>query len=116
MVESRGHRPSAEDAGFEPARSCPLHAFQACALGHYANPPPSRLSRGDVEGLADRGPRAPVWPADSGRTVSASAIRLGRRPLAWRPSHEPPQGRKAARVSGPWRVRGGSYVLSLVWF
>jgi hypothetical protein len=24
----------AEDAGFEPARGCPQHAFQACALGH----------------------------------------------------------------------------------
>ena len=33
----------AEDAGFEPARGCPLHAFQACALGHYANPPPARV-------------------------------------------------------------------------
>jgi hypothetical protein len=24
----------AEDGGFEPPKSCPLHAFQACALGH----------------------------------------------------------------------------------
>ena len=24
----------AEDAGFEPARACTQHAFQACALGH----------------------------------------------------------------------------------
>ena len=36
----------AEDAGFEPARGCPLHAFQACALGHYANPPPRRIPAG----------------------------------------------------------------------
>jgi hypothetical protein len=47
----------AEDAGFEPARSCPLHAFQACALGHYANPPPSRLSRTDGGRVPDGGQR-----------------------------------------------------------
>src|SRR5947209_1397654 len=29
----------AEGAGFEPARSCPQHAFQACALNHSAIPP-----------------------------------------------------------------------------
>ena len=29
----------AEDEGFEPSKGCPLHAFQACALGRYANPP-----------------------------------------------------------------------------
>ena len=29
----------AEDRGFEPLKGCPLHAFQACALGRYANPP-----------------------------------------------------------------------------
>ena len=31
--------PRAEDEGFEPSKGCPLHAFQACALGRYANPP-----------------------------------------------------------------------------
>ena len=30
---------AAEDEGFEPSKGCPLHAFQACALGRYANPP-----------------------------------------------------------------------------
>ena len=30
---------SAEDEGFEPSVGCPTHAFQACALGRYANPP-----------------------------------------------------------------------------
>ena len=29
----------AEDEGFEPSIGCPIHAFQACALGRYANPP-----------------------------------------------------------------------------
>jgi DNA polymerase III subunit gamma/tau len=52
---------------------------------------------------------ADAHDVDGGGKPSASAIRLGARPLARRPSHEPPQGRKAARVSGPWRVRGGSF-------
>ena len=29
----------AEDGGFEPPRAFTQHAFQACALGHYATPP-----------------------------------------------------------------------------
>ena len=31
----------AEDEGFEPSIGFPIHAFQACALGRYANPPAS---------------------------------------------------------------------------
>jgi hypothetical protein len=31
--------PRAEDEGFEPSIGFPIHAFQACALGRYANPP-----------------------------------------------------------------------------
>ena len=34
----------AEDARFELARGFPQHAFQACALGHYANPPRASVS------------------------------------------------------------------------
>ena len=30
---------NAEDEGFEPSIGLPIHAFQACALGRYANPP-----------------------------------------------------------------------------
>ena len=36
----------AEDEGFEPSVGCPTHAFQACALGRYANPPRGALYRG----------------------------------------------------------------------
>ena len=36
----------AEDRGFEPLRAFTQHAFQACALGHYANPPSRRLPEG----------------------------------------------------------------------
>jgi hypothetical protein len=35
----------AEDEGFEPSVGCPTHAFQACALGRYANPPRGALYR-----------------------------------------------------------------------
>ncbi len=35
----RGAFPVAEDRGFEPLRALTQHAFQACALGRYANPP-----------------------------------------------------------------------------
>ena len=89
----------AEDAGFEPARGCPLHAFQACALGHYANPPPRRIPAGE------RGPEIPAWGSDARSPYDE------RRPLAWRHPAEPPQGRKAARAGGLWRVRGGSLAL-----
>ena len=34
-----GVRIGAEDEGFEPSIGFPIHAFQACALGRYANPP-----------------------------------------------------------------------------
>ena len=40
MLHQRVKR--AEDEGFEPSKGCPLHAFQACALGRYANPPNER--------------------------------------------------------------------------
>ena len=33
---------SAEDKRFELLKGFPLHAFQACALGRYANPPNER--------------------------------------------------------------------------
>jgi len=38
----------------------------------------------------------------------ASGDYSGRRPLVWRYPAQLPQGRKAARVSGLWRVHGGS--------
>ena len=36
---------SAEDEGFEPSIGFPIHAFQACALGRYANPPAPKLGQ-----------------------------------------------------------------------
>ena len=36
----------AEDRGFEPLRAFTQHAFQACALGHYANPPSRKIPEG----------------------------------------------------------------------
>ena len=37
----------AEDEGFEPSIGFPIHAFQACALGRYANPPASKHRQGE---------------------------------------------------------------------
>src|SRR5690349_18272930 len=42
------------------------------------------------------------------RPSRAGPRTIGRRPLVWRSPCEPPQGRKAARISRLWRVRGGS--------
>jgi hypothetical protein len=59
----------AEDAGFEPAIGFPIHAFQACALGHYANPP-----RGSIRGFAARPPipvSRPQFAPDCGATREA---------------------------------------------
>ena len=39
LIQSMASILCAEDEGFEPSVGCPTHAFQACALGHYANPP-----------------------------------------------------------------------------
>ena len=99
----------AEDAGFEPAIGFPIHAFQACALGHYANPP-----RGSIRGFKAR-PPIPVsrqFGASCGRrtqihSVSARLYAFPRSP-ARRHRAELPQGRKAARVRTLCRVRGGS--------
>ena len=38
----------AEDEGFEPSIGFPIHAFQACALGRYANPPALKKSTGEL--------------------------------------------------------------------
>src|SRR3989344_364541 len=37
--EDRRCVPTAEGEGFDPSVPCGTHAFQACALDHYANPP-----------------------------------------------------------------------------
>ena len=65
----------AEDEGFEPSIGFPIHAFQACALGRYANPPRER--------------RVSVAPTMIRRRSSVRHYRA-----------ELPQGWKAARV-GP---------------
>ena len=35
----------AEREGFEPSIPCGMHAFQACALGHYATSPDANCGR-----------------------------------------------------------------------
>ena len=74
----------AEDEGFEPSKGCPLHAFQACALGRYANPPEGANSIGGLN-----------------YDYARSLVRRYRTEL--------PQGRNAARVGPLWRVYEGSF-------
>lgn len=49
----------AEDGGFEPPRAFTQHAFQACALGRYANPPGALKSRHQTTGCR-RGSPSPA--------------------------------------------------------
>jgi len=56
------------------------------------------MTRAQAESEVDP-PRAIDRPVDGGRATSSDFTTLAGRPLARRPSHEPPQGRKAARVS-----------------
>ena len=74
----------AEDEGFEPSIGCPIHAFQACALGRYANPPEEVNSIGGCN-----------------YDYARSLVRRYRTEL--------PQGRNAARVGPLWRVCEGSF-------
>ena len=74
----------AEDEGFEPSIGCPIHAFQACALGRYANPP-------------------------EGSTLSVAITMITPDPSYGVIRTELPQGRNAARVGPLWRVCEGSY-------
>ena len=56
----------AEDRGFEPLRAFTQHAFQACALGHYANPPSRRLPEGEPHSTIGRSGwfvSALIWPS-----------------------------------------------------
>jgi hypothetical protein len=75
----------AEDEGFEPSIGFPIHAFQACALGRYANPPVC------------------------GCNVIRQQTMIPTRSSARRHRAELPQGRNAARVGVLWRVCGGSF-------
>ena len=74
----------AEDEGFEPSIGCPIHAFQACALGRYANPP-------------------------EGSTLSVAITMITPDPSYGVIRTELPQGRNAARVGPLWRVCEGSF-------
>ena len=76
----------AEDEGFEPSIGCPIHAFQACALGRYANPPEGENSIGGYN-----------------YDYTRSLVRRYRTEL--------PQGRNAARVGPLWRVCEGSFLI-----
>src|ERR1035441_5683415 len=87
------HGLCAEDAGFEPARAI--------------NPTrvPGERHRPLGESSVGHGSRAQVSLSRLSRIDLQTGTRLSVDP-ARRPSCELPQGRKAARVNGLWRVRG----------
>jgi hypothetical protein len=83
LLFSKSKLETAEDEGFEPSIGFPIHAFQACALGRYANPPGNNLSLDCC-----------------GRTLSVVLTMIHRRSSVRHYRAELPQGRNAARV-GP---------------
>jgi hypothetical protein len=53
-TSGRSSQSVAEDRGFEPLRAFTQRAFQARALGHYANPPSRRLPEGEPHATPGR--------------------------------------------------------------
>ncbi len=97
----------AEDRGFEPLRAFTQHAFQACALGHYANPPSRRLPEGVPHSTIGR-PHRSQSAVPTGSWLRDHSARVWPRPPVWWYLTEFPQGRKAARAGELFQVRGGS--------
>ena len=89
----------AEDRGFEPLRAFTQRAFQARALGHYANPPSRRLPEGEPHSTIGRQHRNPDLPGHSSR-VDADPPRGGTSP------NSPRAGRQQGQVSSS-RCAGG---------
>ena len=75
---------SAEGEGFEPSVPCDTHAFQACALDHYANPPyrHSICERPDKRKTAGRGARPSVDAPQS--AASSCSLSLNKASARWR--------------------------------
>jgi hypothetical protein len=102
----------AEDRGFEPLRALTQHAFQACALGHYANPPSKRIRVGSAAGARWVPPGATNSSKGrflaSGRTFDAAGRSTqGRTPgAASESSRVPPAGRLARRGLSATGVTG----------
>ncbi len=96
----------AEGAGFEPARSCPQHAFQACALNRSAIPPEHTENRRPARRLppvARPGTfRHGAAPAARGRP-EREAVGLWDRCHSARPHIRQPRG-PALLLPGPGRL------------
>ena len=95
----------AEDRGFEPLRALTQHAFQACALGHYANPPSKRIRVGSgrrAEWVAVSAAGRETAPA-AHRTAGSAAAR--RRPGCGMPARSTawPAAARRAPTSRPLR-------------
>ena len=92
----------AEDRGFEPLRALTQHAFQACALGHYANPPPKRIRVGSGWLPGGWGTGSSAAPASTGlgpptRRSASHPSQLADRPAAPAAAQPPPGCARPAR-------------------
>src|SRR6202020_2195659 len=105
----------AEDKRFELLRACTQHAFQACALGHYANPPPSSLP--ESSGATGRSP-ACGGPSQRPRAAPRCRLTQHQVPRLTTLAPDPPHGAIPPTPPGPegskgtrarTRVRGGPY-------
>ena len=66
----------AEETGFEPARGCPQHTFQACALNHSATPPRGLETYRELVDISTLN-SVPTYQAASGRVaLGAGADKL----------------------------------------
>src|SRR5450759_259218 len=93
----------AEDRGFEPLRAFTQHAFQACALGHYANPPSRRLPERAPHPTIDRSNQISNRPGIAARVVP-DPPRGGTSPNSPRAGRQQGQASSSRYVGGPLPV------------
>ena len=116
--EARGGTPGAERGedmtlqGSDPMRdSVPEHGTRHARACGGCGISPRRSGSGAGRGSRTSACRGVMAGTRSGAVVGPAAAFLysGRQTPRVASSCEPPQGRKAARISGLWRVRGGSF-------
>ena len=107
VVVRRWRRTLAEDRGFEPLRAFTQRAFQARALGHYANPPSRRLPEGE--------PHSTIGGHYQNSGHLGTRLELSQTPRVVVPHRTPPgpEGSKGRRALPG--TRGVLYAPSGVW-
>ena len=96
----------AEDRGFEPLRAFTQHAFQACALGHYANPPSRRLPEGRTHRIRRIGPARAAGCAGRISALPRGSTRWADPPRGGTSLNSPRAGMQQGQVSSSRYVGG----------